>query len=298
MKKNILVTHNGSFHADDVFACAALTAMLDRIGEQWEIIRTRDEEEISKGDYVFDVGGIYDPTNNRFDHHQSGGAGKRENGIDYASFGLVWKKFGEQVSGNAEVAELVDRKLVQPIDALDNGVDLVKLTGEVKPYFIQEAFKAFHPNWKNSNEESLYRAFLECVEFGKKILLREVDHETAAGEAKSIVRKFYMTAENRQIIILDHRYPWQEELASYPEPLYVISPRGEGKGWGVECVPQELFSFEVRKKLPAAWAGLRDVKLAKVSGVPDAVFCHRGLFMAVARSSEGAIALANLAIRT
>ena len=54
--------------------------------------------------------------------------------------------------------------------------------------------------------------------------------------------------------------------------------------------------FEDRMKLPAAWAGLRDEELAKVTGVPDAVFCHRALFLAVAKSKEGALALAKLAL--
>ena len=29
-KKKILVTHNGSFHTDDVFACATLALMLEK----------------------------------------------------------------------------------------------------------------------------------------------------------------------------------------------------------------------------------------------------------------------------
>ena len=74
-----LITHNGSFHADDIFACATLSLMLEKAGEKFEVIRTRDEEIIKTGDYVFDVGGIYDENLNRFDHHQTGGAGIRGN---------------------------------------------------------------------------------------------------------------------------------------------------------------------------------------------------------------------------
>jgi len=50
--------------------------------------------------------------------------------------------------------------------------------------------------------------------------------------------------------------------------------------------------------LPAEWAGLRDAELARVTGVADAVFCHRNRFMAVARTKEGAVALAKLALKT
>jgi len=41
-----LITHNGSFHTDDVFACAALSLMLEKNNEKFEIIRTRDPEII------------------------------------------------------------------------------------------------------------------------------------------------------------------------------------------------------------------------------------------------------------
>jgi uncharacterized UPF0160 family protein len=91
-KKKILVTHNATFHADDIFATATLSLLL---GGKVKVIRTRDEEIIRTGDYVYDVGGEYDASINRFDHHQKGGAGKRENGIPYAAFGLLWKTYGE-----------------------------------------------------------------------------------------------------------------------------------------------------------------------------------------------------------
>ena len=85
-----IATHNGNFHADDVFSIAALK----NIFPAFNLVRTRDLEVIGKADVVIDVGGIYDPETGRFDHHQRGGAGERENGIPYSSFGLVWKKYG------------------------------------------------------------------------------------------------------------------------------------------------------------------------------------------------------------
>ncbi len=58
------------------------------------MIRTRDLEVINKADIVIDVGGEYNADTGRFDHHQRGGAGERENGIPYSSFGLIWQKYG------------------------------------------------------------------------------------------------------------------------------------------------------------------------------------------------------------
>ena len=54
--------------------------------------------------------------------------------------------------------------------------------------------------------------------------------------------------------------------------------------------------FENRKDLPRVWGGLRGVEFAEVSGVFDADFCHKGLFLAAAKSKEGAVELAKKAI--
>src|SRR3989344_7953949 len=94
MSKIKVITHNGDFHADDVFAMASLMLLHKN---KIEIMRTRDEAIINKGaNYVIDVGGIYDDERNIFDHHQSGGAGERSSGIPYASFGLLWSTKGQR----------------------------------------------------------------------------------------------------------------------------------------------------------------------------------------------------------
>src|SRR3989344_3845760 len=123
-RKTTIVTHSGNFHTDDIFAVAVLTLVLGE--ENIEVIRSREDSIINSADYTVDVGGIYDPDKNRFDHHQIEGAGTRENSIPYASFGLVWKKFGEQLGGSVKVFEKIDQMLVQPIDAPDTGVKFLE----------------------------------------------------------------------------------------------------------------------------------------------------------------------------
>ena len=68
-KKVKIITHSGSFHADEVFAVATLKLMLGKDFEI-EVIRSRDKSDWDSGDYVVDVGGVYDPSRQRFDHHQ------------------------------------------------------------------------------------------------------------------------------------------------------------------------------------------------------------------------------------
>lgn len=288
-KKKLLVTHNGTFHADDIFATAALSILYK---DNIKVVRTRDPQIIAKADIVYDVGGIYDKETNRFDHHQVGGAGIRENSIPYAAFGLVWEKFGEEICNSKEIAQYIEGKLVQPIDANDNGVNLFKVDGEVAPYLIQDLFFLFRPSWKEDSDYD--KRFIKVVAIAKTILTREISKMRDALEAKNFVIDAYNKSEDKKIIIIDGPYPWGEVLGSYPEPTYAVFPKLDA--WRVECVRKEKYSFENRKPLPQDWAGLRDQELVNATGVPDATFCHNGRFMAVSKSKEGALALANKAL--
>jgi uncharacterized UPF0160 family protein len=79
-----------------------------------------------------------------------------------------------------------------------------------------------------------------------------------------------------------------------PEALYVIYPKRQG--FGLEAVPRALGTFDNRRDLPAAWAGLDGPELAALTGVGDALFCHAKRFLTVARSREGIERLAELAL--
>ena len=296
MKK--LIVHNGSFQSDDIFACAALVLMLEAQKESFEIIRTRDPEIIKTGDYVFDVGGIHDESSNRFDHHQIGGAGQGLDGIEYAAIGLVWKTFGKVICDSEKVAEIINKRLAAPIDAWDNGIDLVENKYlNVTPYYIQHFFISMVPTWKEehlTNDEM----FLKSVDIAKIILSREITHAKDALEAEEKIISVYNNTEDKRIIVLDKSYPFGYVVNDFPETLYVVYPRPENNAWGVKAVRENPKTFSNRKDFPKAWAGLRDEELQKVSGVSDAIFCHRGLFMAVAKSKEGALALAKIALNS
>jgi uncharacterized UPF0160 family protein len=293
-----LITHNGSFHSDDIFAAATLSLMLEKNNENFEIIRTRDEEIIKTGDYVFDVGGIYDEEKNLFDHHQVGGAGKRSNGIEYAACGLVWKKFGIEICGSQKVSDMIDERLFAPVDAGDNGFDLVENKYDISPYLIQHAFSSMRPTWREENvtDDGM---FLKCVEIAKEILSREIIQAKDGVLAREIIISTYEKTSDKRIIVLDKNYSFEYSLNDFPEPLFIISPRrNTDNWWTVKAVREDPKTFVNRKNFPKSWAGLRDEELVNVSGVPDAVFCHRGLFLAVAKSKEGAIKLAQIAVES
>ncbi|OHA26534.1 MAG: hypothetical protein A3C06_03075 [Candidatus Taylorbacteria bacterium RIFCSPHIGHO2_02_FULL_46_13] len=295
MEKRItIITHSGSFHPDDVFAVASLLLLHEGKSVMPEVVRTRDPHILQTGDFVLDVGGVYDASTNRFDHHQIDGAGVRPNRIPYASFGLVWKKYGAEIAGSPEVAGELERRLVIQIDALDNGVEAVApLIEGVRPYLVNHVIFSYIPTWKSS--EPLDEAFLVAVGFAKELLKREIRSAADKIEGERFVEEAYQNAVDKRLIMLDREYFWAEQLARHPEPLLVIYPQREN--YHIKAVRDSLVSFKTRVSFPESWAGKRDVELAKVTGVPDAFFCHNKRFMVVAGSKEGALALAQKALK-
>lgn len=291
-----IITHSGNFHPDEIFAVATLKILF---GEGVEVIRTRDVNTFSSKaleDIVLDVGLVYDASKKRFDHHQQGGAGKRENGIPYASFGLIWKHFGEKVAGSKRVADSLEEKLVLPIDAGDNGIDTFQKANKYfKPYLLEGVLISFLPTWKEK-DVNIDDAFLKAVSFAKTLLEREIIKAQAFIDGEAEVEKAYAEAEDKRIVILNNTYSWRDVIAQYPEPLFVIMNDGKQTTWAVSAVRKDGVSFQSRKLFPESWAGKVGSELAKVSGVPDSNFCHNGRFIAVANSKEGALRLAQIAV--
>ena len=288
MTDKTIVTHNGNFHADDVFSIAALKEVFP----SFKLIRTRDSELIAKADIVLDVGGVYDPDTERFDHHQRGGAGERENGIPYSSFGLIWQKYGLGIcQGNQDIANAVDKGLVSNIDAIDCG----HVEGVIKGITLSQTISMFNPTWQE--ESDFDTCFDEAVDFASRVLTRFIASANGGISAKAIVAKAIENAEDPRVIVLEKYTPWKRTVhALSEEALYVVYPSPSGH-WRIQTVPVELGSFEDRKSLPKPWSGLSDKELQEVTGIDDAMFCHNGLFIAGAESFESTMKMAAIALK-
>jgi uncharacterized UPF0160 family protein len=289
-----IATHDGSFHADEVFALAAL----ELLGEPVEIIRTRDREILKAADVRVDVGFAHDPATGDFDHHHREFDRRRANGVGYASFGLVWEEYGSRIcGGDPEVAEMVDASLVQAIDAGDIGQRLSELVVEdVHPMSLNAVIGGFNARWDETLTPGQERErFDAALELARGILTREIAAAASGRRAVRIVREAIAAAPDPRLIELPVNAPWKRTLVPEAEQaLYVIYPKR--RGFGLEAVPRELGSFELRRALPAAWAGLDGERLVAATGVPDALFCHAKRFLVVAASRAGIEQLAQLAL--
>jgi uncharacterized UPF0160 family protein len=291
-----VATHDGSFHADDVFAVAALTLLNGDDGI--EVVRTRDRDVLATADLRVDVGFRDDPATGDFDHHQRGFDRARANGVGYASFGLIWDHYGTRIAGgDREIADVVDASLVQTVDANDTGQRLTETIVEgAYPMSVSSVIAGLQPRWDETLDPAEERArFDDAVALAAGVLQREIESAAAAMRAVDLARAAIAAASDPRLIELGVDAPWKRTVVpEAPEALFVIYPKRQG--FGLEAVPRQLGSFENRRDLPAAWAGLEGEDLVEVTGVPDALFCHAKRFLAVARTREGIGRLAELAL--
>ena len=290
-----VATHSGTFHADDVFAFAILRAAT---AGAVELIRTRDGGLLAAADVVFDVGGVYDREARRFDHHMRDKP-TRPNGEPFSSAGLVWRDFGAAAiaslvpGASAEAVDKivakVDSGLVRDIDLMDNGAMVPN------PGHFSTMIEAFNPTFAEGEREETV-AFHQAVETAALVLARVCARAHAATLAEAAVAEAAGAAADPRIIVLERRVPWEDAVfdLGLNEALYVVRPAGDA--WTCSAIPPGRGSFAQRLPLPDAWGGLRDDAFAALSTVADATFCHPARFVCGARSRDGAVALARLAV--
>lgn len=272
-------THDGSFHADEVTACALL--QLFGCVEATKIVRSRDEKELARCEYVCDVGGVYDPAQKRFDHHQ----------ITYqgllSSAGMVLLHLKEEGVIDPSEYQFLNQTLILGVDAQDNG-------REASPLGVL-SFSALvahlNPVRYNASSQEMDRAFDKAVAFVLGYLQQLRERFMYAQSCKETVRHAMESACDC-CLLFSESLPWQElffELGGAHHPaLFVIMP--SGSHWKLRCIPPSLSEkMRVRHPLPIEWAGLSGEQLHRVSGIKGAIFCHKGRFISVWETLQDAL---------
>lgn len=286
-----VVTHGGIFHSDEVLATVILSKVLGDI----TVLRTfKVPEALDEKVIVYDIGF------GEFDHHQKGGNGTRENGVPYAAVGLIWKKFGRPLVAdtcNPELVwNLIDRDLIQGVDATDNGA---MPTADYPAQVMQfsKIISCFNPQWDGSEDSD--DAFLKAVAFAEVVFDNTFAFAVSKAKAQSIVDEAIEKSEGH-IMVLDQFVPWQEFIFASnnnkaADVQLVVFPSNRG-GYNWQCVPDTLGGFGQRKAVPTEWKGLRGSELQTVTGIKTASFCHPAGFIGGADTFEDALALAKIAV--
>ncbi len=297
MTKNIAeataITHGGKFHADEVMATVILMKVFGNI----TVSRTFIVPEDLKEDVI-----VYDIGFGQYDHHQKGGNGARENEVPYAACGLIWKKFGKKIVADTSnpnlVWNLIDKDLIQGIDACDNGV-MPKADFAAQTMNLSSIISGFNPNWDSKEDSDI--AFAKAVKFAEVVFDNTLASAISKANAQQIVEDAIEKVQvEEHIMVLDRFVPWQEYVFSSKNPkaseiLFVIFPSNRG-GYNWQCVPDGLGSFEQRKSVPEDWKGLRGADIQRVTGINTATFCHPAGFIGGAETFADAFALAKIAV--
>jgi uncharacterized UPF0160 family protein len=307
MKTINLLTHSGQFHADDIFSTALLNVYYRHKEPKTKIKHKRSikKEDIEKADIVYDIGLIHNPKKLRFDHHQNDEKLTRANGIPYAAFGLVFKHFGPElislISGEknkkviAEVFDIVEKKLVQHIDAMDNGTATYKQlfkgvdVATIDNYFQMCKFAAGVDDMKKIDKK-----FFELVKFSEPILENIINYAVGIQKEKALGEKAYNKAKDKRIIICDRFYSFN--FNKFPEPLLVVYPDLRNN-WSAKNVQTGEDLYDARFYFPESWRGLVDGELEKACGVKGAKFCHKSGFLCVNETKEGLMDMVRLGMK-
>lgn len=302
-----IAVHDQTFHADDCLSVYFLSNTKEFEGA--DVVRTRDSAELARCDVVCDTGFVYDHEKRRYDHHQPSFS-KTFPGSDIplSSCGVIYLHFGKEIvanilaRNNRDVGEHVEylyksmySQFIEEVDAHDNGVEQYsEYTEQVYTFHTGISARIAMLNTDGSFHEAVQ---LIGGEF-EEVLIRMFDSEIPAIACvkEAFDRRMEVDPSGR-IIILEEPCSFQNHLKDLEEETnadqvyFAVRPRPDGN-WGIATVPTE--GFRQRKDLP--FGGFRGEALSEACGIPGGVFVHKGRFMGVFETKEGALQFAKLSL--
>ena len=284
------ITHNGTMHADEVFA----TAFLSLYFGNFKVARVSEvPKDISTKTIIYDIG------KGKFDHHQTD-ARIRDNGIKYSSFGLLFEEYGLsylkklKLKNTKAIYNYLVKDFIEAIDAIDNGI-FPEIKSIYKIKTVSDVIKIFNPSYgSNDNEDE---QFIKAVSLAESILTEELKNVIGKVEAGTKVKKL-LNKTKGPILILDEYLPYEETVLtslSGKKILFAIYPSNRG-GYGIKTIPISTTDKTSRVYFPKEWGGLTNDALEKVTGIKGSLFCHTNRFLMTASNLDTAKKLAEIAI--
>ena len=284
------ITHNGTMHADEVFA----TAFLSLYFGNFKVARVSEvPKDISTNTIIYDIG------KGKFDHHQSD-ARIRDNGIKYSSFGLLFEEYGLsylkklKLKNTKAIYNYLVKDFIEAIDAIDNGI-FPEIKSIYKIKTVSDVIKIFNPSYGSNDNED--KQFIKAVSLAESILTEELKNVIGKVEAGVKVKKI-LNKTKGPILILDEYLPYEETVLtslSGKKILFAIYPSNRG-GYGIKTIPISTTDKTSRVYFPKEWGGLTNEDLEKVTGIKGSLFCHTNRFLMTASALDTAKKLAELAI--
>lgn len=282
METNVILrsfgTHDGTFHADEVTACALL-AVFHKIDRD-KIVRSRDMGQLASCEYVCDVGGVYAPSKKRFDHHQVGYQG------ELSSAGMILEYLNKTGLIEEKLFWFLKNTIIVGIDAHDNG----RVAFYPGTCTFSHVISNFVPIEYDASSKEQTQAFLKALDFAIGHLERTIARFHYAYECQKTVLE--VMKERKKVMIFEKALPWMDaffEANGQMHPAeFVIMP--SGSHWKLRGIPPTTDDrMKVRHPLPEPWAGLLGQQLQQITGIEGAIFCHKGRFISVWQTKEDAL---------
>ena len=281
-----VVTHDGIFHADEVFACALLCIAYGR--NNVGIIRSRDHKVLeiatsNKDTWTIDVGNSYDPSMLNLDHHMRDFNITNSFGNKLSSFGMVVEELLRRDFFNEVKESLL--KFSNKVDMLDNGVK------KAEDLLFLSVLNSY-----SDNEVINFYAALETATSYLRSLINQWKEEVTINER---LEKAIQIRRNG-IVASEEYIPVDERLNALEDVRLVVYKNKQGT-YNIQSVNvTETKDFSVRCPAPSKWLGLRDEELIRASGGLPLTFCHVGGFLTVTSTDNivEAIRVARIIIDT
>ncbi len=317
----LIATHDGTFHADETTACAILTYL----NENATILRSRDPKVLEEGDLIIDVSNQNDEKH--FDHHSKDFTLCRDNGVKYATAGLMWLHYGKAFLKKLKddenlsyVSDLLidkaflrlDNEIMVMVDLNDNGQlttyteHLAHATNDNEENIVQtlNEFYLSSPdlpylvammNIPNVSSEEQDKNFLKTVKIIKTLLIAAAMN---ALNTEYGIEKVINCYSGGELLIMHEKLPWTSAVLNneslFKDCLLAVYPDRNGR-WRVQSLPvSKAKRFENRLSAPLAFRGLNDEELDRVTGLKNTTFVHKSGFTGGAKTFEDNLSLAKL----
>lgn len=258
-----ILTHNGTFHSDEVFASALITFFMAK-NKKVRICRSRKEQHIklflaNKNSFTIDIGGEYQTQLRNFDHHQDDVTVEGN-----ASVMLILNYLHEISIFDDALYNYLKDNLVQFLNNWDLGLEQGYANFRHKPIpTIISSFNRFNATEKVENQQ-----FKKALDFAILIIENEVDAYYQLLKAKAGFKKHRNIT--REIIIFDDYYPQYAKLIKQCAKVrFYIHPLNDK--WAVKTTDSEL------NPLPL------------INDSDELVFAHKNRFLSIFTTRHAAI---------
>jgi len=165
-----IVTHDGTFHSDEIFSIGLLSVFEVVKGQEVQIVRSRDDNFLklflsSSDVFVIDIGGDFNAEMHNFDHHQ-----EDDYFADKAAIRLVYEYLLDNNKLDSKLGNHLWENLIKLINNWDLGQEQKFVNYYHRP--LPSLISSYNRSTNDLSEENIQ--FEKALRFGLDIIHNEI----------------------------------------------------------------------------------------------------------------------------